>query len=442
MFGFGSAIFWYKIIFVTELIAVEGVFVPLLKEREKLGLRLFLSVVCLYSAALVFPVPEYSPFFICLLFFGLFLVNLAGMFVCFKEKPQALLFVGIFAYTVQHFSYMTASYIMSLFGVDVGSVYEGAISPSNTASLLVGVAVFLPAFCLSFFYIKSITKGLREISVNGLPLVVISIIALSVNVILNSVVISAEPPQEPLLTVYFVYDLVSCVMIIGLLTTSLLNKTLRREMDVMAFKMEKSKESYELKKDKIDKINIMCHDLKHRITELENGGYASEKLKKLEDVIRRYDSIYNTGNETLNVVLAGFGEKCEKRGVTFICVADGSALEFMKEDHIYSLFDNVLSNAYEATEKIETKENRYIKLQLERREMLVTLHVENTFLNAEEMVFDGDLPVTTKKDGDWHGLGMKSIKMIVDYYDGGFNFSVNGNIFCVDAFFPTSEKSD
>lgn len=299
--------------------------------------------MCLYAAAFLLPVKEYSPLYICLLFFGLFLINFAGMLVCFNEKPRAVLFVGIFAYTVQHFSYMTASYVMSLFGVDAGAVYAGTLSPSDTASLLVGVAVFLPSFTIAFFYIKKITKGLKEISVNGLPMVVISVIALSVNVILNSVVISSESPKEPFLTVYFVYDLVSCVMIIGMLTTSLLNKSLRREMDVMVFKMEKNKESYELKKEKIDKINIMCHDLKHRITELEDSGYASEKLKNLEDVIKRYDSVYSTGNETLNVVLAGFGEKCEKRGITFICTADGLALSFMKEDHVYSLFDNVLS---------------------------------------------------------------------------------------------------
>lgn len=64
----------------------------------------------------------------------------------------------------------------------------------------------------------------------------------------------------------------------------------------------------------------------------------------------------------------------------------------------------------------------------------VTITVKNTFEGAVVFAPDG-LPVTTKEDTDFHGFGMKSIRMIVEKYKGNLSISAKDGVFKVNIFF-------
>ena len=57
-------------------------------------------------------------------------------------------------------------------------------------------------------------------------------------------------------------------------------------------------------------------------------------------------------------------------------MADGVALEFMKELDLASLFGNSLDNAIEQERK-EAMEKRYIFLKVQRNGMFVSIRIEN-----------------------------------------------------------------
>ena len=52
------------------------------------------------------------------------------------------------------------------------------------------------------------------------------------------------------------------------------------------------------------------------------------------------------------------------------------------------------------------------------------------------MLGENGLPLTTKKDKDYHGFGMKSIQLVVNKYDGDLNVNVANNVFSLSIMFP------
>ena len=442
MYDFSSALFWYKLIFTTELIAAECSFLFLLKERKGFAWRAAVAVAAMYAFTFALPVLGYSAFYISLLFTLIFGASLVGLKFCFKERWSVVLFCGIWAYTVQHFSYIIGNYVTALAGLSEGSFYEDSISAYSVGSVLISVVSYVLVYFLSVLLIRLLFRKRYEIRINGIVLVILSVISLTVEVVINAVVVYlGEETMSPLLlTVCYIYDFIACMLTIGLLIFSVLNKSLERDNAVISLMLSNERKNFEMRRDKIEKINIMCHDLKHRIRELGDGGYADEKLKKLENAIKSYDSIYHTGNEVLDIILADAGEKCAAENIQLVVMADGSALGGMETDHIYSLFDNALSNAVEAVSEVPDPDKRYVGLQLARKGGMISIHVENYF--SGEIVFEDGMPRTTKDDGEWHGFGMKSMRRVVDACGGGMSVDVKGDLFSLNVFLPPQEEKN
>lgn len=440
MYNFSSALFWYKFIFMTELIAAECSFVFLLRERSRFFLRAALSVLGMYALTFAVPIFGYNALAVSGLFLVLFVASLGAMAICFKEKFGVILFCGIWSYTVQHFSYLIGNLITTEAGLSSGSVYESTITVYNAGSLLIGTAAFVAVYLVSMFSVRYIFRNMSGIRIHGFMLVVLSILSLVIEIALNAVVVflQVENMSRTLFALCYVYDMIVCLLTIGLLIFSLWNKSLQHEKAIMELRFGRERESFEIRKDKIDRINIMCHDLKHRIRELGEKDYASDKLKKLESAIKSYDAGYRTGNDALDVILSDASVRCEKNGVQLVCMADGSALAAMETDHIYSLFDNAIDNAIDAAEKVSEPEKRYVYVTVSRKGGMVAAHVENCFVNDGRLIFSDGVPLTTRDEPDeLHGYGMRSIKHIVEIYDGGMAVNVEGDKFTLDIFIPT-----
>ena len=438
MYDFGSALFWYKLIFATELIAAECAFLFLLRERGRFVLRVLVSVFGLYAFTFALPVMGYNALYISLLFSAIFGASLLGLKFCFKEKWSVVLFCGIWAYTVQHFSYIIGNYIISVAGISNGSVYEESVSAYNIGSVVISLFSYIVTYFLSVLLIRILFRKRYEIRINGIILVILSVVSLTIEVVINAVVVylKVETVSAVLLTICYIYDFIACMLTIGLLIFSVLNKSLERDNAVISLMLSNERKNFELRRDKIEQINIMCHDLKHRIRELGEGGYADDKLKKLENAIRSYDSVYHTGSEVLDIILADAGEKCNKLGIQLVCVADGSCLSGMDTDNIYSLFDNALSNAMEAVRDLPDPDKKYIGLRVCGAGEMISVHVENYFDATKELTFEDGLPLTTKGDEEWHGFGMRSMRRVTDSCGGGISVDVDGDLFSLNIFVP------
>ena len=195
---------------------------------------------------------------------------------------------------------------------------------------------------------------------------------------------------------------------------------------------------YQLSRKNIDAINVKCHDIKHQIRSLADGGRVADgrALEDLAAEIAIYDSTVKTGNPALDVILTEKGLVCSGEKITLAVIADGRALECLEPQEIYSLFGNALDNAIEAVRGIGEPERRLVSLNVRRSGTMCVINVENSCDVAP--AFRDGLPVTTKADAGSHGFGTRSMRGIVERHGGVLSFGCEDGIFHVDALLPVA----
>ena len=210
------------------------------------------------------------------------------------------------------------------------------------------------------------------------------------------------------------------------------------EVSILKSIWEKDRKHYELEKANIDIVNMKCHDLRHQLRNIyQNGVFSKEEAEKIESSIHIYDSIVNTNNEVLDVVLSSFSLRCHQNNINLTYMVDGRNLNFMEEWDIYSLFGNMLENAFEYEQTVEPPENRFISLIIKETMGFLSIQTQNFYtgkkLTSEEIL-------TTKGDELNHGFGIKSMKNIVKKYNGEFNIVTEHDMFKVVILLPLTDK--
>lgn len=195
---------------------------------------------------------------------------------------------------------------------------------------------------------------------------------------------------------------------------------------------------YQLSRKNIDAINVKCHDIKHQIRSLADGGRVADgrALEDLAAEIAIYDSTVKTENPALDVILTEKGLVCSGEKITLAVIADGRALECLEPQEIYSLFGNALDNAIEAVRGIGEPERRLVSLNVRRSGTMCVINVENS-CDAAPAFRDG-VPVTTKADAGSHGFGTRSMRGIVERHGGVLSFGCEDGVFHVDALLPVA----
>lgn len=242
---------------------------------------------------------------------------------------------------------------------------------------------------------------------------------------------------------FHIYDLTGTVVGLLLLFYMSWNSALKKDMEELQRILNLKKEYFEMMKENIELVNLRCHDISQHLDQFsENGmGLINESaIQQVKKDIRIYDSFVKTGNEPLDVVLTEKSLHCEKMGIRITCMADGEKLNFMNAIDIYFVFGNIIQNAIEAVEKLENIEQRIISLTVKKKEELLLIQSEN-YYNSPVIIRD-DLPVTTKSDMTAHGLGMKSIRMILQKYDGEMSIHTENEIFLLNIVIPFPKGSD
>ena len=117
---------------------------------------------------------------------------------------------------------------------------------------------------------------------------------------------------------------------------------------------------------------------------------------------------------------------------------DCSKLNFITEADLYSLFGNMIDNAIEAVTKIEDVNKRSISLIVRNALSCTSIFISN-YYEGKIILDNNGMPKTTKLNNGYHGYGLKSIKLIVDKYNGDFKIDIKDNIFMIQILF-TEQK--
>lgn len=134
------------------------------------------------------------------------------------------------------------------------------------------------------------------------------------------------------------------------------------------------------------------------------------------------------GSQILNLVLNIKGYEANRKDITFSTDIETTPYEYVDENDLGIILFNLLDNAIEACEKIEEKD-KWIQITIKRKKQLSIIKIENS-VEKQILVKDGKY-ITGKENKSIHGLGLQSVKALVEKYEGEVAYNHTEDIFSV-----------
>ncbi len=442
-----TALFAYKLIFMAELAATFMFYAARLKKRANFAWRCVGALALCMGAAAAFPVAAYGALYSSFMFLCLFAVAVGAFCLCYNESFVNLLFCGISAYTTRHLAFQMFSIVyaggsvlssailddrnenvmFNLYGNQ--SLESGVFSRESVFWATIYLAVYISVYAVVLALFGKKFWAAKDFRIKNNSLFALSGPVLFADIFLHAVLVNITENYNPLYTVLmYVYNILSCIFIFYLQSSLVDMKKIKQDLFVVSALLRQEREQYERTKENIELINLKCHDMKHQIS--RSVAAKGEYVKDITDLINIYDTSVKTGNEDLDVILTEKSLKCHREQITFTCIADGAKLEFMDVTDIYGLFGNLIDNAMEAVQKLADESRKIIELHVHMQMNMLAVNLQNCY-DGEIAFGKNGLPETTKDNKEYHGLGMKSVQMIVDKYDGDMALSANNGVFNV-----------
>lgn len=443
-----TELFLYKFVFIAELLTAMHMYSFRMKKRKCYYLRVALGVLLCMALGYAYPVALFSAWYASLMFLALFFLCSVSLFFIYDIPVKQIFFLAVASYTTQHFAHELYSLIVTVttlavdptLGMYGDEVFRLDLTSARAwFSILVYIEVYFVSYwALYKIFGKKINR--EDMSISNFSIAVIAALILLVDIVMNAVAVYIPDGYNRIYaSLSCVYNLICCLLILYMQVRLCLQKKLERELQTLAFLLHQSEEQYRQSNENIMLLNLKCHDLKHQIREYTQKHTLDEEyIKDLENIVNIYDSPVKTGNEALDLILTEKSLSCRKNRISLTCFADCSRLGFISNADLYGLFGNIIDNAMEAVMKIKDETKREINIIVKNVNSFISIEEEN-YYEGEMKLDDSGLPVTTKKNKDYHGFGLKSVSHIVEKYGGDLKISVGREIFSLSVLFPTEQ---
>lgn len=364
-----------------------------------------------------------------------FLLVLCSVKICFDCDLWGALFCANTGYCIQHVS------------ARLDSIINDFLLPKGTYWVVVSLkGILIAAIVFGVFWaiaLRGAPKRQRLLTTSRWQIVIATcVVGITIFyntfgiVYANEFIRLSEKNGSGLLyargSLLFVYIMSSLIALLALMLDLSIrsNEGLSEERNRLTCILEDGKRQYEREKTNIELLNLRLHDLKHQLAAMR-GKIYEEQIEELTEAVNFYDASMHTGNEALDVVLTQKTFYCTEHGITFTCLINGANYNFIPQHEVYALFNNMIDNAIEAVEKLP-EEKRVISVTEQSRPGFLSVRIRN-YCKAAPVFRDG-LPVSSKKE-EGHGYGMKSIKLIVEKYNGGLSVKAEEGLFVLDIYF-------
>ena len=225
---------------------------------------------------------------------------------------------------------------------------------------------------------------------------------------------------------------VIAVFVLGLFSSSFYQKN-QEDLELL----EQKNRMLEMRSEKIYTLykenQYLSHDLKNHVNLLNqlmrHGKYgkAAVYLEKLQGPVAEMEEIAVSGNSIIDLILSDKKSTAKDKDIKMILDIDRiGILPFLEQD-LCVMLSNLLDNAIEACEHVEDME-KWIRVAMKRDGNILLLCIENSFQG--EIVLKNGKIMTNKKEIKRHGIGIESVKYVIDKYQGDIKQEIKGCIFC------------
>lgn len=186
---------------------------------------------------------------------------------------------------------------------------------------------------------------------------------------------------------------------------------------------------------KYDEARTIIHDVKKHIEvandikNINNDSY-SHYLSEINDRINNLFGRFRCSNKILSVILSQKISYAREKGIFVDIEADEIPIEFIDDFDITAIFANLWDNAIEACCQNEGK--NFIKMKMTRFNSFIAIDISNSFNGAVNNINEKYLSTKPAHDG----IGLKSIRLSVEKYDGIFIPKHNDFVFTAEITIP------
>lgn len=443
----GMSLSAYKLVSALEFLVVYALFICRFKRRKLFALRAVFSVACLLTAVWFFPIVEYNVLWVLLCYVEMFVLSLIAAKICFKESFGNLLFCAMAAYLLKHMAYVLFSALTDVISAiaNVTVVFNPYAEQGYTIPAL-ELLIIIPAYVISYFlvywfgyhlYAKKV-HSLDELDIGSKQFILLAGVILAVAIVFSLVMQFNSRRDTVSMWIERGYGFLSCLIALSLQFSQLGEAAAREDILNVRRILAEEQKQYAALKTNMETVNIKCHDIKHLLGAFRTrANVGEEEIAEIEQAVSVLGTVAVTGNETLDMVLTEEMRRAEAENIPLSCMADGSALSFMKPSDLYSLFRNALDNAINAVSS-EEPSRRFISLSVKKVNDIVVIRVENYFTGSLSVV--NGLPKTTTGDTVNHGYGMLSMKTVAEKYGGTLSVDVDGECFRLNIIFTEHKE--
>lgn len=423
--------------FVLELVLAAWVYCHYYERRENFAIRaaaaiglMLLNSVLWHHLSGIIPSKAWAISAMGIAKYLLFfLIGYGSIQLCMRCEKSEAMFCMTCALATQHLSYVLYDDVLALSGWAYDSVQAVAIIS----------AVMLLVYLAAYYLFVRKMKQHPELSFQNRENLIVGGLLILFTIVIKFIMepyLSARSMTKRYVLVS-IYDIVCCVLALMLERGLFRNQALTDEKNFLTQLVHMQEEQYRTSKANVEMVNIKCHDMKHQISHITSTT-DPDAIRELEQIISVYDSSLQTGNEILDVCLMEKKLLCEKNSIKLDCIANGQCLSFMQPSDLFSLFGNALDNAMEAVCKLDDVEKRIIFVSVKEELGMAIIHVENNYTG--ELIMADGIPRTSKDDEFYHGYGVKSIRMVVEKYDGNMALLPQNGIFNLNITIPVPEE--
>ncbi len=184
-----------------------------------------------------------------------------------------------------------------------------------------------------------------------------------------------------------------------------------------------------------NELRIFRHDIRNRLEVLIRLIKNSQFDKAMDIMQTNLDwleestnNIVNSGNPIIDAILQSKLHNAKEMGIVLNISTKLAGEIKIDEMELAIVLGNALDNAIEAVEKLHNIKDKTIDFSLMTTDDRISVLVNNPV----ESDIDTENLLTTKKNKEKHGYGIKSIKAVAERYDGMVLFSCENKIFSVN----------
>lgn len=183
------------------------------------------------------------------------------------------------------------------------------------------------------------------------------------------------------------------------------------------------------------------HDIKShllcafKMLEKKDLTLAKDYLNSIFDTVETMSFPIQTGNEAADAVMNSKGKAAIARKIDFICNAKLPEKSVVDNLDLCFLLGNGVDNAIEACNRIERQDiKKFIRVRTGMNKAYLLLEITNS---AQLNLMTGDYPTQTEgTDGGFLGIGIETMRQVVEKYGGRLDISADGDLFTLSMILP------